>query len=395
MTPDLQAPLQARRFLLLYALACAGGSAAYVPFLTILLPIHITGVAGTNDLAWLAYATVAGAVAASLANIAFGWASDRSGGRVPWIVGGLVASCGLLVAFGATSSIAATIGLLVAWQCALNMLLSPLAAWGGDCVPDQQKGTLGGLLAFAPAGGAAAGVLITLPGLAAPDTRLWLVALIVALCVAPVLVFGRPGAFPHLMRDDPALDAKVRPNAQVARMWLARLLMQVSEAALFAFLYFWLRSIDPAMTDARIAQVFGAILFGAVPLALLAGRWADRQARPFVPLTLTAAGATAGLLVMAMAPGLTAALAGYVLFGLSASMFLSLHSAQTLRVLPRAAHRGRDLGFFNLTNTAPSVAVPWLTLALVPLFGFTGLFIALAACALGATLLLLRLPRIV
>jgi MFS family permease len=176
-------------------------------------------------------------------------------------------------------------------------------------------------------------------------------------------------------------------------MWLARLLVQVSEAALFAFLFFWFRAIDPAMTDARVAQIFGLILLGAVPLALIAGRWADRHDRPFAPLAVCAVVAATGLLVMAAAPGLAAALAGYVLFGLSASIFLSLHSAQTLRVLPRPEHRGRDLGLFNLTNTGPSLVMPWLTLALVPAFGFTGLFLVLAGFALAATVLLLRMPR--
>lgn len=364
-----------------------------MPFLTILLPMRMTALVGADDLTWLAIATIAGAVTASIANIVFGWASDRSGSRVPWIAMGLVSSCALLVGFAAASTPVIVIGLLVAWQCALNMLLASLAAWAGDCVPDRQKGSLGGLLAFAPAAGAGAGVLITLPGLAQGDARLWLVAAMVGICVAPVLLFGRPRSFPELMRDGPEPGAQVRAGSQAARMWIARLLIQVSEAALFAFLYFWLRSIDPGMTDARVAQTFGAILFCAAPIALMTGRWADRRERPFAPLSATAAGATAGLLMMALAPGLALALAGYVVFGLSASIFLSLHSAQTLRVLPRAAHRGRDLGIFNLTNTAPSVAVPWLTLALVPSFGFTGLFVALAGCAFVATLLLARLPR--
>lgn len=393
MTSESPSAVQSRRFLLLYALASAGGAIAYVPFLTILLPMRMTTLAGADDLTWLAIATIAGAVTASVANIAFGWASDRTGSRVPWIATGLITSCALLVSFAAASTPAIVIGLLIAWQCALNMLLASLAAWAGDCVPDRQKGALGGLLAFAPAAGAAAGVLITLPGLAQGDARLWLVAAIVGLCVAPVLLFGRPLTFPELMRDPPHPGARARAGSQAARMWIARLLIQVSEAALFAFLYFWLRSIDPGITDARVAQTFGAILFCAAPIALMVGRWADRRERPFAPLAATAAGATAGLLTMALAPGLALALAGYVVFGLSASIFLSLHSAQTLRVLPRAAHRGRDLGIFNLTNTAPSVAVPWLTLALVPSFGFTGLFVALAACAFAATLLLVRFPR--
>jgi MFS family permease len=383
--------LQSRRFLWLYALAVAGGSVAYVPFLTILLPLRITAMAADQDVAWLAFATFFGAISASLSNIGFGWASDTTRRRVPWIAAGLLLSSLLLGAFEMTRSPWQVIALLVAWQIGLNMMLAPLGAWAGDVVPDQQKGVLGGLLAFAPAAGAGAGVLVTLPGLASADARLWLVAALVFLCVVPVLLVGRPRRIADVDGRPTEAGPRSRRRGEIVRMWLARLLVQISEAALFAFLFFWFRAIDPAMTDARVAQIFGLILLGAVPLALAAGRWADRHDRPFAPLTLCAAGAGAGLLVMASAKGLEVAIGGYVLFGLSASVFLSLHSAQTLRVLPRPDHRGRDLGVFNLTNTGPSLVMPWLTLALVPSFGFTGLFLALAGCALAATILLWRM----
>ncbi|GAA4030056.1 hypothetical protein GCM10022281_06640 [Sphingomonas rosea] len=391
MTQGSVPALQSRRFLWLYALAVAGGSVAYVPFLTILLPLRITAMAADQDVAWLAFATFFGAISASLSNIGFGWASDATRRRVPWIAAGLLLSSLLLGAFGMTRSPWQVIALLVAWQVGLNMMLAPLSAWAGDVVPDQQKGVLGGLLAFAPAAGAGAGVLVTLPGLASADVRLWLVALLVFLCVMPVLLVGRPRRITDVDGRPTEAGPRSRRRGEIVRMWLARLLVQISEAALFAFLLFWFRAIDPAMTDARVAQIFGLILLGAVPLALAAGRWADRHDRPFAPLTLCAAGAGAGLLVMASAKGLEVAIGGYVLFGLSASVFLSLHSAQTLRVLPRPDHRGRDLGVFNLTNTGPSLVMPWLTLALVPSFGFTGLFLALAGCALAATILLWRM----
>ena len=100
-----------------------------------------------------------------------------------------------------------------------------------------------------------------------------------------------------------------------------------------------------------------------------------------------------GLVIMALSNGLKGAIAGYVVFGLSTSVFLALHSSQTLRVLPRPATRGRDLGLFNLTNTVPSLIMPWLTLGLVPIFGFSGLFFVLAILAAIATGLLLTMPR--
>ena len=160
---------QSLRFMWLYALAVAGGAVSYVPFLTLLLPLRATELAGDARIDLLAYIAFAGAIAASVGNIAFGWLSDLTRTRRPWIATGLVLSCTLLICVRATSGPLDLLGLIVVWQLALNMMLGPLGAWAGDSVPDSQKGFLGGLLAFAPALGAASGAFVTLPGLAGPD----------------------------------------------------------------------------------------------------------------------------------------------------------------------------------------------------------------------------------
>ena len=386
---------QTLRFLWLYALAAAGGAVSYVPFLTLLLPVRATEMVGDANIDLLAYIAFAGAITASLANIGFGWLSDATGTRRPWIVAGLVLSCLLLVSVRATANPAELIGLVVIWQVALNMMLAPLAAWAGDVVPDRQKGFLGGLLSFAPALGAASGALVTRPGLAGPDERLVLVAALVAIMVLPVILFGRPVPMPDLMEPVTRLDnTRPRfPREAVARMWLARLLVQIAEAALFAYLLIWLTGIDGSFTDSDTARIFALVLGLSVPLALFAGRWSDRRDRPILPLAWGAGVGALGLIVMALAQGIEGAIAGYLVFGLSTSVFLALHSSQTLRVLPKPATRGRDLGLFNLTNTVPSLIMPWLTLALVPLFGFSGLFFLLACLATLATILLLTMPR--
>ena len=78
------APKQSTRFLVLYALAVCGGSIAYVPFLTILLPLQAQARVGAGALDLLARIAFAGALAASLGNIAAGWLSDRYGSRRGW-----------------------------------------------------------------------------------------------------------------------------------------------------------------------------------------------------------------------------------------------------------------------------------------------------------------------
>lgn len=389
---------QSTRFLLLYALAVAGGAIAYVPLLTILLPVMVETAAGPQGVTWLAYVAFAGAVAASLGNIAFGWLSDRTGTRRPWIVAGLAGSTALLLVVDrVVGNLPLLLVTLVVWQVFLNMMLGPLSAWAGDLVPDHQKGVLGGLLAFAPALGALSGTLVTFPGVAAPDQRLGMVAILVVVAVLPVLLLGRPRPFPHLMVNPPEGEAGplAGPHRIVARMWLARLLVQVAESALFAYLYMWLRSIAPETPDSVAAQVFGVVLLSSVPVTLLAGRWADRTGQAILPLGLAAVVCCAALLGMSQATSLEQAMAGYAVFGLAAAVFLALHSAQTLRVLPRPQSRGRDLGLFNLTNTVPSLIMPGLTLAMVPVFGFAGLFLVLAVLAGLASLLLLvfRSPK--
>lgn len=381
-----------QRFLLLYALAWAGAAIAYVPFLSILLPVRVAGLAGPADVSWLAYIAFAGAVAASAGHIAFGYLSDITGNRRGWIWAGLILSCTLLFALTRAHDLPTLIVLIVGWQLALNMMLAPLAALAGDCVPDAHKGLLGGLMAFAPGLGALSGAAVTIPGLALPDARLALVAGIVACCVVPVLLVRLPPRVP-----DPPAEAEAGPRrlwqGAMPRMWLARLAVQIAEAALFAYLFVWLRSIDPALSDNQTARVFSAVLILSAPLALLGGRWADRQERPLLPLVICAGISACGLAGMALSGTLQTAIAAYALFGIASSVFLALHSAQTLRVLPRSDRRGRDLGLFNLTNTLPSLIMPWLTLALVPWFGFAGLFVVFAALALGAGLLLLPLAR--
>lgn len=384
--------IQPASFLWLYAVAWAGGAVAYVPFLTILLPVRVAAMAGESRVEWLAYITFFGAIAASVGGILFGWLSDLSRRRKPWIVTGLAASITLLLSVPFVTSPLQLLLLIIAWQLALNMMLGPLAAWAADRVPRHQLGMLGGMLAFSPALGSIAGAVVTVPGLSNADGRLTVVALMVVACVAPALLFARP--LPEATPDESELSqAKTPPRSMAVAMWAARFLVQISEATLFAFLYFYLRSIDPSSDDASVAKLFSIVLTLSVPIALLVGLWADRSGHPILPLIGTSIISAMGLVGMALAGTPAEATAAYVLFGIATTIFLSLHTAQTLRVLPRPDRRGRDLGLFNLTNTTPSLIMPWLSITMVPAFGYSGLFLLLAALALGASAILLLVVR--
>lgn len=384
-------PTRDRQFLALYALAWAGATVAYVPLLTLLLPMHVDRLAGEEALRWLALTTFTGAIIASVTNIAAGWISDLAGKRRPFVLAGLALSTAMLVAMPHAVTLAGLMGVIVVWQVGLNVMLGPLSAWAGDRVPEARRGLLGGLLAFAPASGALAGALVTIPGVADLPQRFGLVGALVVVCVMPLVLLGEEGVQQSAtpLSEGSEVARKVL-RGMATRMWFARLLVQVSEAALFAYFYLWLRTVDPNLPDNAIARVLlTAMVIGALT-ALVAGHWADRRSKPVLPLSLASGGAAAGLIVMALAVGREGVIGGYLLFGLSTSVFLALHSAHTLRVLPDGTRRGRDLGLFNLTNTIPSLVVPSLTLALVPTLGFAGLFVVLAVLALAAMALLSR-----
>lgn len=390
MSTEARAQSASRHFLWLFALAWAGGAVAYVPFLTILLPLRVVATTGDQSVLVLGLITFFGAVAASIGNIFFGWLSDRSGSRRPWVAAGLALSCAILVTIPLAQGARQILLLVVCWQLALNMMLGPLSAWAADRVPREMTGHLGGLMALSPAMGALSGVIITVPGLAGPDARLGLVALMVAGCVLPAVL---------LIRAPPSLAVRQAelphpPLRFAVTMWAARLLVQIAEAALFAYLLLYFRSLDPGMDESRMARLFGGVIAVAVPAAMVMGRWADRGRRPARPLAICALLSAVGLIALALASDIDQATAAYICFGLATTVFLALHSGQTLRVLPSPSHRGRDLGLFNLTNTIPSLIMPWLTIVIVPRNGFATLFAVLALFALASAALLFTLKRL-
>ncbi|ROT96928.1 MFS transporter [Altererythrobacter sp. FM1] len=384
---------QSTRFLVLYALAAAGGATSYAPFLSILLPLQVNAQWGAEGVRVLSYCAFTGAVAASISNIVVGWLSDLTGSRQGWIVGGLILSSVLLLSMRFAENVPTLLAMIVVWQIGLNMMLNPLMAMAGDHIPDEQKGMLGGMLALSPAVGALVGALVTIPGFADAGMRATLIAAITALLIVPLLAFGRPVAIPALVTPVAADTASgtlppLITGHAVRRMWLSRLLIQIGEATMFAFLLMWFISLDHTLTESFTARLFTVVLFAAVPLAMAVGQWSDRAGKPFMPLVILSGIAACGMLTIALSTTPTGGAIGYVIFGLSAGVFLALHSGQTLRILPRPQTRGRDLGLFNLTNTVPSLIMPWLTLALVPLFGFGTLFMILAGlCAIACVLL--------
>lgn len=389
---------RSNRFLIAYALANAGGVAAFLPLLTLLLPLRLDTLAGEDRLGWLTTAAIAGAVAASLSNIAFGVLSDgtvaRGRSRRGWIAGGLIATIAsyALIATAATPSM--LIAAIVLYQVALNALLSPLYATISDEVPDAQKGVVGGMLALAqPVASALSALLLAI----AWSSGAWQLA---ALCVAFGAMIAPLLTMRATMVAAPAASANQTRQSRrsLTLAWASRLLVQLSGNVLFYYLLYYFAGVADAPSQQmapRVAQLVAVAFAIAAPLAVVAGRWSDRSARRKPPILIAALTMAAGLAMMALAGEWRVGAAGFVLYACGNACFLSLHTALTMEVLPAPAHRGRDLGFINLANTLPAIVGPLVTWTLVSGRDFSSILLLLAsACVVaGAVILLVERPQ--
>jgi MFS family permease len=380
------------RFLFLFALANAGGVVAYVPFLTLLLPAKVAGLAGGAQVEWLGLATLIGAIAASLSNVAFGWASDLVATRRLWATAGLGFTVVSYVLLHAARTPLEVIAAVAVYQVALNMLLSPLAAWAADAVPDRRKGVLGGLLGAGPLVGATAGVMATLPVFSEVWMRMAAISGLVLLLTAPLLLLRAP-AYPDGPVSDGAAQRMATARADFALIWLSRLLVQVAGNVMFGFLFYYFQSLPEAPPQAGIARLIALALFLSFPIALAFGGLSDRLGRRKPFLVVAAAAAGVGLGMMASSTDLLPSTLGYTLFGCGSAVFLALHSSYAMQLLPSPARRGRDLGLLNLANTLPAIVAPLLAIWLVPGRGFAPLLNLLAGLMVLAGFCILFVKR--
>jgi MFS family permease len=352
-------------FLLLYALANAGGVIAFLPLLTLLLAIKIEGLAGEARVDLLTATVVAGSIASSSSNILFGWLSDRSvargGGRRRWIMVGLIGTILAYAAIALAQSPAAIIWSVVLFQAALNAVLGPLVAVMADEIPDSQKSTTGGLLSLGYP--IASGVLAAVMAVTAlgEGGRLMAVVGAAAICLIPLIVVR---ARPLPIVDQPPATVELqRRDLTVA--WVARLLFQVAGCVLQLYLFYYFESIVPDVPKSVLATDVGRLLtvsfIAALPIALVFGRLSDRLDRR-KPFLVAAAIVTAiGLAGMAVAHDWTVGAIAFALYTIGYGVFLPLQAAFSMQLLPDPRHRGRDLGLLNLTNTLPSLLGPLLT----------------------------------
>jgi MFS family permease len=384
-------------FLLLYALAWGGGVIAYVPLLTLILPVKIEAIAPGDKVALLSLTTLAGAVVASAMNVLIGMASDhtvmRERGRRPWVALGLVLTLiSYAVLHAANTPTSLVIGVML-FQAALNLMLAPLSAVPADEIPDAQKGLVGGLMGAVYTFGALAGMVVTASPWFSERVQLIIAGALITAGVLPFLLLSRKRG-PIVPASVPMIRAGGRRKRNLIRIWIARLLIQISGSIFFAYLLFYFETVDrtglafgAGDIATQVAWLAGSVTVVLAPLSIATGRLSDavRSRKPF--LVVTAAMVTVGLLTMALLPQWAPAALGYVLFACGCGLFLALQSAYAMQLLITPEHRGRDMGVLNLTNTIPALIAPSMAYLMAGRGDFTLLLLVLAGLT-GVAMLL-------
>lgn len=365
-------------FIAVLTLAYIGAFIAFVPLLSLLTPMQAEAIAPADKIGLLSLVSLWGAVTASVANLAIGWASDRTGSRFgkrrPWILCGLI---GVICAYGLIARASTPVGLLLGvmtFQFAFNLLFAPLHAVFADVVPHDQKGQVAAFIGIAAPIGAASGVLIAAPVLSDMPARLSVLGLLVVACILPLLFIWKEA--PSAPLQPRARTAKTTPaprqglDLDFGFVWASRFCFQISVSVISAYMLFYLadharyESQFPGSTvESGLARLIAFSTLLTLAAGFVGGLVSDRFGRRKPFILLSSALIAGGLLIFAFYPEWPGPLLGYVLYGLGFGLYTTVDTALVAQILPSRRHTARDLGVMNLTNTLPAVLAPVLAIA--------------------------------
>lgn len=387
-------------------LATVGVAAGWFGPIQILLPAQAAVLGdefGKENL--LAIVTGIGAAAAIVANPLWGLLSDRLSvdrpRRRPVVVAGLVVG----VAGLALLSWAPDAGWMVAgWvlvQVGLNGPFAALLAMIADRVPDERRGLVGSLFGVAQIVGV---VLGTAVAVAVGEGAIGYLAIAIAvplLCAAIiVLPEARAASETPIASERPAgsrplreVLAALRPTAAFSWAWLVRLLLNLVNALVLVYLYYYLSDrvgIEDPGTWVLVLTLVNVVI--AAIAAGIGGAWSDRIARRRVFVVGAVVALAVGAVIFAVFPDPIAVMVATVLIGAGWGLYVSVDVAIITQVLPSDRSIGSMLGIANIAASLPQVLAPLIAAPLVTgLGGYPALY---AVTAVISLLTLAVLPRL-
>lgn len=368
--------------------------------LQILLPAQADRIAGPGDREkLLALVVGVGAAVALVATPLWGFVSDRCrtrfGTRMPVVyVGTAVGVAGQLVLFTATTGPATLAGWVLV-QLGLNGPFAVLAALIADRVPGSQRGIVGSLFGVGQIVGVIGGTVVADAVGASTVGYLVLALLTPVLLAAIVLVHhGHPAPPPEGPRGRGVQN--FRPTHDYLWAWLLRFLMNLTNAILLIYLFFFLDEVVQADDVAAAVLLVTVITLTLSALcAGLTGTISDRLARRRVFALAGALLTAGGLVLLAVAATMPIVLAAATVLGLGWGLFIGVDMAIITSTLADDTTSGTLLGLANVANSLPQVVAPTLAAPIVlSAAGYPALYGVGAMIAVAAALCTLPLRSI-
>ncbi len=298
-------------------------------------------------------------------NPVWGAFSDRTvlriGRRLPWVLGGLAGGVLAMLVLSRAESIAVmALGWAMA-QAALNAMLAAITATVPDQVPSRQRGAVGGWLAIAQTVGVVAG-----SGIADATGSIAAGYLTIAGGARPPL----PALLPRQSRHRPAPGGPgaVRPPAGFVRSfwisprqhpdfawaWITRFLMNLGNALVILYLFYYLRErIDLTDDEAEHGVLLLTAAYGlcTVLTAVVGGIWSDRLGRRKVFVIASGLVAATALLLLAFVTTWVGAFAGAVILGIGFGIYTAVDFAM---ITAGAALGARTAPRTSASSTSPT-----------------------------------------
>lgn len=367
-------------------------------------------------------------VFAMIATPLWGALSDRTstrwGRRTPWMAVGLVIVTIAMVGAGLSQTLPALLLSWIAFQVAINAVISPLSATVPDHVPTEQRGLVSGwygfAYTFAVVTGTALGTIATAVWAGALGITMGYV-ICAAACVVAMTPFlldrwerresgpTRPTLAPFRwadLRDCYWVDVRRYPDFGWA--WLTRFIVTLSSATALFYLYYYLQDgvglvRDDAASGAQgglrvsdgvlvLTAVYALSVFLTV---VVAGIVSDKLGRRRVFVAASAVFVSTATLLMAFVPTFSVTVVAAIILGLGTGVFTSVDFALVTEVLPAAESNGKDLGIINLAIALPNVLSPVVAAFMVNSFGgYTGLYLLSGALSILGGVLVYRIKGV-
>ncbi|WP_163510832.1 MFS transporter [Fodinicola acaciae] len=384
-----------------WTFASFGWLMPYYAAAQVLLPKQADQVAGNSREAVIGVVTVVASVVTIVVNIAVGAWSDRTlhrrGRRQVWVLGGTLVTGVFLAAQGFQTTV---VGMVLVWalvQVGLSMSSAALSAAIPDDVPVNQRAFVSAFWGVSSTVGPLIGIALVslvltevLPG--------FLGIAILAVLLSLPFAFGTRGV-PLTKDQRPPFSLRrtligiVEPlrHRDFSWAWSGRFFIQLSNALIQVYLYYLLQDrlhVDPQLWTLILVGLYTVF---AVAAAIPAGRWSDRTMRRKRLVVIAAVLQGLAGLVFACFTNLPSAIVAAIFLGLGWGAYSAVDQALITQVLPKAEHRGKDLGIINIANNLPYVfagAIGGLVLSLLgrDQFGYPTIYVLAVVAAIISAL---------